>query len=59
MIEVAISSMEEALVADGNEIPEGSTLFEHDPLEIGPKDVAPAAQETVAAASPDEPPALL
>jgi uncharacterized protein YqhQ len=60
MIEVAISSMEEALVADGNEIPEGSTMFEHDPLELGPKDVAPDAQapETVAAASPDEPPAL-
>jgi hypothetical protein len=52
--------MEEALVADGNEIPEGSTMFEHDPLELGPKDVAPDAQapETVAAASPDEPPAL-
>jgi uncharacterized protein YqhQ len=34
MIEVAISSMEEALEADGNAIPAGSTLFERDPLEL-------------------------
>ena len=34
MIEVAITSMEEALVADGNAIPEGSTLFERHPLEL-------------------------
>jgi hypothetical protein len=52
--------MEEALVADGNVIPKGSTMFEHDPLELGSTDVAPEvpAQEPVAAASPDEPPAL-
>ena len=32
MIEVAISSMEEALSADGNPIPAGSTVFDRDPL---------------------------
>jgi uncharacterized protein YqhQ len=58
MIEVAISSMEEALVADGNPVPEGSTLFERDPLDIGAKEDAPEAGETVAAASPNEPPAV-
>jgi hypothetical protein len=34
MIEVAITSMQEALAADGNEVPLGSTLFERDPLEL-------------------------
>ncbi len=34
MIEVAIVSMEEALVADGNEIPAGSTAFARDPMDI-------------------------
>jgi hypothetical protein len=58
MIEVAISSMEVALVADGNPVPDGSTLFEHDPLEIGAKDAPPEATEPVAAASPTEPPAV-
>ena len=34
MIEVAITSMQEALVADGNAVPEGSTPFERAPLEL-------------------------
>ena len=35
MIEVAITSMQEALVADGNEVPAGSTLFEREPMNLG------------------------
>jgi uncharacterized protein YqhQ len=58
MIEVAISSMEEALVADGNPIPEGSTVFERHPLELPSKDDAPEATEGVVAATPGEPPAM-
>jgi uncharacterized protein YqhQ len=59
MIEVAISSMEEALTADGNPIPAGSTIFERDPLVLPSRDKerAPAA-EPVAAAATDEPPAV-
>lgn len=34
MIEVAITSMQEALAADGNEVPEGSTMFERSDLEL-------------------------
>ena len=37
MIEVAIVSMEEALVADGETVPEGSTPFERDPMVLGLK----------------------
>ena len=58
MIEVAISSMEEALEADGNAIPEGSTVFERHPLELPTKGDAPEAAEGVAAATPGEPPAV-
>ncbi len=58
MIEVAISSMEEALEADGNAIPEGSTVFERHPLELPTKGDAPEATEGVAAATPGEPPAM-
>jgi uncharacterized protein YqhQ len=58
MIEVAISSMEEALEADGNAIPEGSTVFERHPLELPSKDTSPEATDPVAAASPGEPPAI-
>ncbi len=58
MIEVAISSMEEALVADGNPIPEGSTVFERHPLELPSKNDAPEATEGVVAATPGEPPAM-
>jgi hypothetical protein len=32
MIEVAIVSMEEALTADGEPIPDGSAMFEREPL---------------------------
>ena len=61
MIEVAITSMEEALVADGNPIPEGSTLFERDPLELpdyGRRRPPRRRRRRSAAASPDEPPAV-
>jgi hypothetical protein len=58
MIEVAISSMEEALSADGNPIPAGSTVFDRDPLVL-PKDKETVpASEPVAAATTDEPPAV-
>ena len=40
MIEVAIVSMEQALVADGESIPAGSADFEQRPMRLGP---APAA----------------
>jgi uncharacterized protein YqhQ len=42
MIEVAIVSMEEALEADGEVSPAGSTAFARDPLPVGPAS-APAA----------------
>jgi uncharacterized protein YqhQ len=58
MIEVAISSMEVALEADGNPIPVGSTLFERDPLVLPGNDDATPAGEPVAAATTDEPPAV-
>ncbi|MEO6206645.1 MAG: DUF1385 domain-containing protein, partial [Candidatus Limnocylindrales bacterium] len=35
MIEVAITSMQEALVADGNQVPAGSTMFEREPMDLG------------------------
>jgi uncharacterized protein YqhQ len=59
MIEVAISSMEEALEADGNEVPSGSTLFERDPLELrSDADRRPAADTSdPLPARPGEPPA--
>ena len=37
MIEVAITSMQEALVADGNAVPAGSTDFERSTIDFGPK----------------------
>jgi uncharacterized protein YqhQ len=43
MIEVAITSMEEALAADGNPVPDGSTLFERDPLQLPGRADAPIA----------------
>jgi uncharacterized protein YqhQ len=58
MIEVAISSMEEALEADGNLIPEGSTVFERHPLELPSKGDAPETTDGVVAATPGEPPAV-
>jgi uncharacterized protein YqhQ len=58
MIEVAITSMEEALVADGNAVPVGSTLFERAPLELpGKRDTVTDVGDTVGAVSPGEPPA--
>ena len=36
MIEVAIVSMEQALEADGEPIPEGSSLFDRAPMALGP-----------------------
>jgi uncharacterized protein YqhQ len=59
MIEVAISSMEEALEADGNAVPLGSTLFERDPLELrSDVDRRPAADPAdPLPARPGEPPA--
>jgi hypothetical protein len=50
--------MEEALEADGNPIPEGSTVFERHPLELPSTDAPPEATDPVTAASPGEPPAL-
>ena len=47
MIEVAIVSMEEALIADGESVPAASDLFAREPMRLGP---------TVAATEPIEPP---
>ena len=58
MIEVAISSMEAALEADGNAVPEGSTIFERHPLELPSKGDAPEASDSVVPAAPGEPPAI-
>jgi uncharacterized protein YqhQ len=52
MIEVAITSMEEALVADGNEIPVGSTEFEHAPMGPGKADKPKPPDAVAAAATP-------
>jgi uncharacterized protein YqhQ len=49
MIEVAIVSMEQALEADGEVVPDGSTPFEREPLQLGPK-------PEPAAATPGDPP---
>jgi uncharacterized protein YqhQ len=61
MIEVAIVSMEEALRADGEEVPAGSAEIEHDAMRLGPRVAEPAdASLTVTphapAAAPGEPP---
>ena len=58
MIEVAIVSMEQALVADGELVPDGSGAFEQRPMKF---DVAAAAAESTATpvatpASPTDPP---
>ena len=60
MIEVAITSMEEALIADGNPVPAGSAEFERAPMRIGTAPSAPItepAPEGGAAAGAGEPPA--
>jgi uncharacterized protein YqhQ len=43
MIEVAITSMQQALLADGNAIPEGSTDFERETIDFTAKKTAEAA----------------
>ena len=58
MIEVAIASMEEALVADGNEIPAGSTDFDRSPMELGKPADEPESPDAVGTASPGETPPL-
>ncbi len=58
MIEVAIVSMEEALTADGNAIPEGSTVFDRAPLQVGPTEESPDPVDPVPAATRGEPPPL-
>jgi uncharacterized protein YqhQ len=59
MIEVAITSMQEALVADGNEIPVGSTDFDRSPMEPGkPTDEPEPPADPVAVTNPGETPPL-
>ena len=57
MIEVAIVSMEQALEADGAEVPEGSESFEQRPLDLVPTDIAAAVPTSVQGPSPQAPPA--
>ncbi|MEJ7748124.1 MAG: DUF1385 domain-containing protein [Candidatus Limnocylindrales bacterium] len=56
MIEVAIASMEEALEADGNEIPAGSLTSPRERLHFGAD--GPQPEPTAAGTNQDEPPAL-
>ncbi len=44
MIEVAITSMQEALVADGQAVPAGSTPFEREPMDLPVPDPAAGAR---------------
>jgi uncharacterized protein YqhQ len=56
MIEVAIVSMEQALEADGEAVPDGSADFEREPLRLGlPTPTTPAASTTSPAASTASP----
>ena len=50
MIEVAIASMEEALIADGNVVPTGSTDLERSPMRVGGAPVPAAAGATASGA---------
>jgi uncharacterized protein YqhQ len=52
MIEVAITSMQEALIADGNEVPAGSTPFDREPMDLP----EPAAAASVTTTPAEEPP---
>src|SRR5262245_49437224 len=53
MIEVAIVSMEQALEADGAEVPTGSEAFEQRPLDLAPPEVAaPAPSSPTVSAAP-------
>ena len=58
MIEVAIASMEEALVADGNEVPAGSTDLDRAPMRLGPSPTVSTVEpvEAAAAVGSGEPP---
>jgi hypothetical protein len=56
MIEVAISSMEEALTADGNPIPAGSTVFDRTPSGSHHGDTPVRRPNRSLAATTDEPP---
>jgi hypothetical protein len=58
MIEVAITSMQEALVADGNAVPTGSEVFDSEPMRLGPKPTADEVPANVGetTASTSEPP---
>jgi uncharacterized protein YqhQ len=61
MIEVAIVSMEEALLADGESVPAGSAELDHDPMRLGPRPAEPAdaslsVPPPTATAAPGEPP---
>ena len=58
MIEVAIASMEEALVADGNEVPAGSADLERAPMRLGPSPTVSTIEpvEAAAAVGSGEPP---
>ena len=55
MIEVAIVSMEQALLADGESIPTGSADFERSPMRLGPAPAGDATPET-APSTPAVPP---
>jgi uncharacterized protein YqhQ len=52
MIEVAITSMQEALVADGNSVPDGSTTFEREPLQLAKPTAPPPVDEPAGSALP-------
>src|SRR3954451_4020479 len=56
MIEIAIASMEEALLADGNAVPTGSTALERSPMRLTTAD--DAAADAVIAPESGEPPSL-
>ena len=58
MIEVAIVSMEQALVADGEEVPAGSADFPQRPMDLAPAPVtgAPPATAPTAPTAPTDPP---
>lgn len=57
MIEVAIASMQEALLADGNAVPAGSTPLERDPMVLGSKETAgDVAGPGLGTPNPSEPP---
>jgi hypothetical protein len=60
MIEVAIVSMEQAMLADGEPVPAGSSEVERDPLRLGAEAATPADPASPTAATPGtvaEPPA--